>query len=76
MHMLPQPATPLRAAKVSYTLALTQSARRIARLIPGAEPHTLERVAVDTYRATGNPHDGKRALRDSAEVLKRGGLRA
>ncbi len=61
MDTLQQARAPSRVGVVTYALALTISARRIA-IKTGADATQLARAAVIAYRATGNLHDGKRAI--------------
>lgn len=60
--------------EVSYTLMLRVRARRMAARAAGRIGHPvdsagLERAVVGVYRATGNPHEGVRAMRAFANAV-------
>lgn len=60
---------------VSYTLMLRVRARRFAQraarqLGLPVDSAGLERAVVGKYRATGNPHDGVRAMRAYADAIE------
>jgi len=70
MERLHEPHAAAKTGRVSYTLLLTVSARRLAKRAR-TDAKTLVDAAVGAYRNSGNLHDGKRALFDAAAQLRR-----
>lgn len=69
MTTVPQPAAPSSAGTVSYTLQLVVAARRAAARA-GTDPQLAAAAATAAYRASGNRHDGKRAIRAAVGELR------
>lgn len=62
MTTVPQPAALSSDGTVSYTLLLVVNARRAAARA-GADLQPVAAAATAAYRASGNHHDGTRAIR-------------